>query len=247
MMNSTLTPGNKGGQHKNAAFLPRCWDSWVSDHCIMRSSGGRVVRTPAVILSAIYTELQPWLNVRRQCVTPLWAGLTPTKTSIYLSLLLCYLVWLILIGSCTQRCSVFQMKMPLITECNNTLAFSFSKIMDLTHFANGLVAQTSITFRHQLGFSQWTILSGEYSVSQVQQCWASSALSSWVPRDLHLPLCSIPRGGDWMPRLKTKNLSRHGWQKHSPPHLVWKGWSHPTSNGLCDTGQRALITLWCLS
>ena len=33
------------------------------------------------------------------------------------------------------------MKMPLITECNNTLAFSFSKIMDLTHFANGLVAQ----------------------------------------------------------------------------------------------------------
>ena len=219
MMNSTLTPGNKGGQHKNAAFLPRCWDSWVSDHCIMRSSGGRVVRTPAVILSAIYTELQPWLNVRRQCVTPLWAGLTPTKTSIYLSLLLCYLVWLILIGSCTQRCSVFQMKMPLITECNNTLAFSFSKIMDLTHFANGLVAQTSITFRHQLGFSQWTILSGEYSVSQVQQCWASSALSSWVPRDLHLPLCSIPRGGDWMLRLKLRtsavmagrNIPLHTW------------------------------------
>lgn len=103
--------------------------------------GGAVVRTPAVILSAIYTELQPWLNVRRECVIPLWAGLTPTRTSIYLSLLLCHLVWLILIGSCTQRCSVFQMKMPLITECNNTLAFSFSKIMDLTHFANGLVAQ----------------------------------------------------------------------------------------------------------
>lgn len=162
-------PWNKRGQHKNSAFLPGCWDSWVHDSCIMRSgAGGGGVRTPDVLLSAIYAELQPWLSVRRECVTPLWAGLTPTRTSIYLSLLFCHLVQLILIVSCTQRCSVFQMKMPLITECNNTLAFSFSKIMDLTHFANCLVAQTSTTFRHQLQFSQWTILSGEYSVSQVQ-------------------------------------------------------------------------------
>ena len=167
MMNSTLKQKRTA---QKFCFSPRLlgllspWQLYNE-----KWSGGRGwVWTPNVLLSAIYAELQPWLSVRRECVTPLWAGLTPTRTSIYLSLLFCHLVWLILIVSRTQRCSVFQMKMPLITECNNTLAFSFSKIMDLTHLANCLVAQTSTTFRHQLQFSQWTILSGEYSVSQVQ-------------------------------------------------------------------------------
>lgn len=88
------------------------------------------------VISAIYAELQPWLDVRRECGIPLRYWLQQGLVS--LSLLLCHLAWRILIGSCTQRSSVFQLKMPLITECNNTLAFPSSKIMDLLIFANGL-------------------------------------------------------------------------------------------------------------
>lgn len=125
MIDSTLTPRNKGG------CFPPMLLGLLSQWELYNEKWGCGVSTPDVILSAIYAELQPWLDVRRECGIPLRAGLTPTRTSVSLSLLLCHLVWRILIGSCTQRSSVFQLKMPLITECNNTLAFPSSKIMDL--------------------------------------------------------------------------------------------------------------------
>lgn len=96
--------------------------------------------------------------IRRECGIPLRANQLQQELlypSVY-----CYAISSggYSVAPATPRGSVFQLKMPLITECNNTLAFPSSKIMDLLILQNGLVAQTTITFRHQLRFSQWTIL-----------------------------------------------------------------------------------------
>ena len=83
-----------------SSFSCACWPS-ESVTALQRKKGRRA---PEVILFALSAKWESWLeSLRRKCVMPPRAGLTPTRASVYLKLLFCHLILLIFMVSDIQR------------------------------------------------------------------------------------------------------------------------------------------------
>lgn len=168
MMDSTLRQ-----ETKEDAFLPCCWDSWVTRELYEKWGWGEDTRChPLCHLCRITAMAGQEGNVAYHWeLAWLQQGL-PCIPSVY-----CYAISSggYSLAPALRGVQFFSWRC-LITECNNTLAFLPVKSHGFTHFANGLVAQN----HHLQKINSWLSWSGSFSVGSTV-CSSTVVLNQYCP------------------------------------------------------------------